>query len=86
MNSVIPREQARDLRTIKNKLDRDEYRDAGSYEAFQADLQLMLDNARKFNPPGTFVHEMADKCAFAPLLAVQYTFQSDPLCDSPKGS
>lgn len=43
---VIPRKDARDLKTIRQKLDADKY---DIVEAFEADLQLMLDNAIKFN-------------------------------------
>ena len=43
---VIPRRDARDLRTIRQKLDADKY---DTVEAFEADLELMLSNAIKFN-------------------------------------
>ena len=43
---VIPRKNARDLRTIRQKLDSDKY---DSVEAFEADLDLMVDNAILFN-------------------------------------
>ena len=43
---VIPRKNARDLRTIRQKLDSDKY---DSVEAFEADLDLMIDNAILFN-------------------------------------
>ena len=43
---VIPRKDARDLRTIRGKLEADKY---VMKEAWEADLQLMVDNAIKFN-------------------------------------
>lgn len=43
---VVPRRNARDLRTIRQKLDADKY---DSVEAFEADLDLMVDNAILFN-------------------------------------
>ncbi|KAF8899169.1 hypothetical protein BD779DRAFT_64933 [Infundibulicybe gibba] len=43
---VIPRRDARDLRTIRQKLDADKY---DNVEAFEADVDLMLQNAIKFN-------------------------------------
>jgi transcription initiation factor TFIID subunit 2 len=43
---IIPRRDARDLRTIRQKLDADKY---DTVEAFEADLELMLGNAIKFN-------------------------------------
>ena len=43
---VIPKKDARDLRTIRQKLDTDKY---DSVEAFEADIDLMLKNAIKFN-------------------------------------
>jgi transcription initiation factor TFIID subunit 2 len=43
---VIPRRDARDLRTIRQRLDTDKY---DTVEAFEADLELMLNNAVKFN-------------------------------------
>jgi transcription initiation factor TFIID subunit 2 len=45
-HDVIPKKDARDLRTIRQKLDTDKY---DSVEAFQADIDLMLKNAMKFN-------------------------------------
>ncbi|KAF4611399.1 hypothetical protein D9613_004170 [Agrocybe pediades] len=45
-HDVIPRKDARDLRTIRQKLDTDKY---DSIEAFEADVDLMLNNALKFN-------------------------------------
>jgi len=43
---IIPHKDARDLKTIRQKLDNDKY---DTMEAFEADLELMLDNAIKFN-------------------------------------
>ena len=43
---IIPRKDARDLSTIKQKLDADKY---DSVDAFEADLDLMIDNAIRFN-------------------------------------
>ncbi|KAG6846064.1 hypothetical protein H0H87_006428 [Tephrocybe sp. NHM501043] len=43
---VIPKKQARDLKTIRQKLDGDKY---DSVEGFTADIDLMLDNAITFN-------------------------------------
>ena len=43
---VIPRKNARDLRTIRSKLDTDKY---DSFEAWEADMELMIDNALLFN-------------------------------------
>ncbi|KAJ3830293.1 hypothetical protein F5880DRAFT_1516515 [Lentinula raphanica] len=43
---IIPRKDARDLRTIKQKLDADKYE---TVDAFEADIDLMVRNAIKFN-------------------------------------
>jgi transcription initiation factor TFIID subunit 2 len=43
---VIPRKNARDLRTIRSKLDADKY---DSFDAWEADMDLMIDNALLFN-------------------------------------
>ncbi|KAH9486347.1 Transcription initiation factor TFIID subunit 2 [Psilocybe cubensis] len=43
---VIPKKDARDLKTIRQKLDTDKY---DSVEAFEADVELMFHNAIKFN-------------------------------------
>ena len=43
---IIPRKDARDLSTLKQKLDADKY---DSVDAFEADLDLMIDNAIRFN-------------------------------------
>lgn len=44
--NVIPRKDARDLRTIRQKLDGDKY---DTVEAFEDDMELMFNNAIKFN-------------------------------------
>ena len=43
---IIPRKDARDLRTIRQKLDADKY---DSVEAFEGDIELMFNNAITFN-------------------------------------
>ncbi|KAM6498612.1 hypothetical protein JOM56_006560 [Amanita muscaria] len=43
---IVPKKDARDLRTIRQKLDADKYETA---EAFEADVELMIQNAIKFN-------------------------------------
>ncbi|OBZ68561.1 Transcription initiation factor TFIID subunit 2 [Grifola frondosa] len=43
---VIPRRDARDLKTIRTKLDADKY---DSMEALEADMDLMINNAMTFN-------------------------------------
>lgn len=53
---VIPRKDARGLRTIRQKLDADKY---GSVEAFEADLDLMISNAILFNRPDSDVGRVA---------------------------
>lgn len=45
-HDVIPKKDARDLRTIRQKLDTDKY---DTVEAFESDIDLMLKNAIKFN-------------------------------------
>lgn len=54
---IIPRKDARDLKTIRQKLDNDKY---DTMEAFEADLELMLDNAIKFNGPDSEVGLIAN--------------------------
>jgi hypothetical protein len=46
-----------DLGTMRTKLTEDKYADL---QDFLADAQLVLDNARRFNPPGSDVHVMAN--------------------------
>ena len=55
---VIPRKDARDLRTIQQKLNQDKY---DSIEAFEADLDLMINNAIVFNGAESEVGEYAVK-------------------------
>lgn len=43
---VIPKRDARDLKTIRQKLDTDKY---DSTDAFEADINLMIQNAITFN-------------------------------------
>lgn len=43
---IIPRKDARDLKTIRQKLDSDKYE---SVDAFEADMELMIRNAITFN-------------------------------------
>ncbi|KAH8110586.1 hypothetical protein DFH11DRAFT_1619105 [Phellopilus nigrolimitatus] len=45
-HDIIPKRDARDLRTIRSKLDTDKYE---SIEAWEADMELMIHNAIKFN-------------------------------------
>ena len=45
-HDIIPKKDARDLRTIRSKLETDKYE---SMEQWEADLDLMVDNAIKFN-------------------------------------
>lgn len=53
---IIPRKDARDLKTIRQKLDSDKY---DSTEAFEADLELMVRNAIIFNSPDSDVGKLA---------------------------
>lgn len=55
---IIPRKDARDLRTIRQRLDNDKY---DSTEAFEADLELMIQNAIKFNGQESEVGDIAVK-------------------------
>lgn len=55
---VIPRKDARDLRTILQKLTQDKY---DSIDAFEADLDLMIRNAIVFNGADSEVGEFAVK-------------------------
>jgi len=45
-HEIIPKKDARDLKTIRSKLDGDKH---DSVETFEADLDLMVGNAIKFN-------------------------------------
>ena len=53
---VIPRKDARDLKTIRQKLDLDKY---GSVEVFEADIDLMIHNAITFNGVDSDVGKIA---------------------------
>ena len=59
---IIPKHKARDLKLIRQKLDADKYE---SVESFEADLDLMIDNAITFNGSdsevGQISHNMRDK-------------------------
>lgn len=50
--NVIPRKDARDLKLIKDKLDGDKY---DSFEALDADVDMMVRNAVTFNGTESFV-------------------------------
>ena len=45
-HDIIPKRDARDLRTIRSKLETDKYE---TIEQWEADLELMVNNAIKFN-------------------------------------
>jgi transcription initiation factor TFIID subunit 2 len=45
-HDIIPKKDARDLRTIRQKLDNDKY---DSVDGLEADMELMIANAIKFN-------------------------------------
>ncbi|GBE77479.1 Transcription initiation factor TFIID subunit 2 [Sparassis crispa] len=53
---VIPRKDARDLRTIRQKLEADKY---DSVEAFETDMDLMITNAITFNGPTSEVGKIS---------------------------
>lgn len=53
---IIPRKNARDLRTIRQKLDGDKYE---SIEAFEDDIDLMIRNAIEFNTAESEVGHIA---------------------------
>ena len=53
---VIPKKNARDLRTIRQKLEAEKY---DSVEAFEADMDLMVDNAVTFNGADSEVGQVA---------------------------
>jgi len=57
-HKVIPKKDARDLRTIRTKLDGDKY---DSLDAFEADVQLLAANAIKFNGYGSDVAVKAER-------------------------
>lgn len=53
---IIPRKDARDLRTIRQKLDADKY---DTVEAYESDMALMVRNAIKFNGADSDVGQLA---------------------------
>lgn len=55
-HEVIPKKDARDLLTIRNKLDADKY---DSLEAWEADMDLMTNNAVKYNGAESLVGQVA---------------------------
>ncbi|KZS93535.1 hypothetical protein SISNIDRAFT_441399 [Sistotremastrum niveocremeum HHB9708] len=55
-HKVIPKKDARDLRTIRTKLDNDKY---DSIQAFESDVQLMVRNAVTFNGAESLVGQTA---------------------------
>ncbi|KAL5494783.1 hypothetical protein ACEPAI_245 [Sanghuangporus weigelae] len=55
-HDIIPKKDARDLRTIRSKLDTDKYE---SIDAWEADMYLMVDNAIKFNALESEVGQIA---------------------------
>jgi transcription initiation factor TFIID subunit 2 len=55
---VIPKKNARDLKTIRFKLEADKY---GSPEALEADIDLMIDNAIAFNGVESEVGQIGTK-------------------------
>lgn len=66
---VIPKKDARDLSTIKQKLDGDRY---DSVDVLKADIDLMIRNAMLFNGADSEVGQiaMAVKKRFYELLAI----------------
>jgi len=57
-HEIIPKDQARDLSLIKRKLEKGEY---ASLEDVDQDFLLMVNNAREFNGPDSFVTSAADE-------------------------
>ena len=53
---IIPKKDARDLRTIRSKLDSDKYE---SIDAWEADMSLMIQNAITFNGIDSDVGQIA---------------------------
>ena len=60
-HEVIPKKDARDLRTIRSKLDADKYE---SLDAWEADMDLMVSNAILFNGPSSEVGKVSVFCVF----------------------
>ena len=52
---IVPQEDARDLSLIKRKLDNDEY---SSFEAFEEDFLLMINNCLVFNGEGSYAYDV----------------------------
>lgn len=57
-HEVIPKKDARDLRTIRENLDADKYE---SVDAWEAEMDLMVNNAIKFNSLESEVGQAAVK-------------------------
>jgi len=55
-HEIIPRKDARDLRTIRQRLDADKYE---TPEAWEADIDLMIQNAIHFNGRESEVGQIA---------------------------
>ncbi|THH09339.1 hypothetical protein EW145_g2091 [Phellinidium pouzarii] len=55
-HDIVPKRDARDLRTIRGKLDADKYE---NIEAWEADMELMIHNAIKFNGLDSEVGQVA---------------------------
>lgn len=53
---IIPKKDSRDLKTIRQKLDSDKY---DSIDAWEADIELMVQNAIKFNGADSEVGNLA---------------------------
>ena len=66
---VIPRATARDLTTIRGFLNSGKYT---SVAEFEDDINLMINNALTFNPPGTVVNNIALDCEPIPLVMGLY--------------
>jgi transcription initiation factor TFIID subunit 2 len=55
-HEIIPKKQARDLRTIRTKLDQDRY---DTIDAVKADVELLVNNAVAFNGEASEVGQLA---------------------------
>ncbi len=82
---VIPRKDARDLKTIRQKLDNDKY---DTVEGFEDDLELMTHNAIVFNGSDSEVGEIAAavKQRIQELLASWKTGTSKKRKDGERGT